>query len=645
MSPKPFEIKKPSRVFSLLLVLSIVCLYASASAYVARADDAATSTTSPDSSADYVPAPTATDAATSTVSSTSTPGGDAPATFTSAPIIRTVSITSFSLPAPIPTGGLDTSIFNKILLHLTLDEGTGTIANDTSGNGLNGTLSGGTTWVPGEVGTSSVSFDGTGDIDVPASPILEPTYVAVSAWVKGGSQGDYKYIAGNGANVCLGSAEYALYTGPNGGLLFYVTGPGGVYGMSPDAGTGVWDNNWHQVVGVYYNSTVSLFVDGIQIGATTTAPSTIDYASYSNNDFHVGAYGESSCGFTFNGSIDDVIVYGTGASGPGTTTPATSTPPTLTLLGSDPLFVAQGDVFADPGATATDATGTDITSSIIVTNGTTASSTGVATDTSLIDTGVLGTTTLTYSVTDMLGLSASTTREVVIIAGSTTGTSTPTTTPTVTPPSTPPGGGGGGSFYGGFSSYASGGSGAALLGTTTAAAPASCPLLTEYLRYGADNDPTEMVKLQSFLKDSQGLDVNVNGAFDESTLAAVNAFQAKYLSDTMGPWGATRTSGYVYITTEKKINEIACDTSLTLTLAEQAIIDAYKASLTSSSASGNGGTNGATGQENGTTTPAASTTSPLIGQNVPNNESQIGAAAVAGTSFFSNLWNLIKGLF
>ena len=56
----------------------------------------------------------------------------------------------------------------------TLDEGSGTHVTDGSGNGNNGVLSGGVSWVPGISG-SALSFDGsTGEVKVADNTVLEP---------------------------------------------------------------------------------------------------------------------------------------------------------------------------------------------------------------------------------------------------------------------------------------------------------------------------------------------------------------------------------------------------------------------------------------------------------------------------------------
>ncbi len=77
-----------------------------------------------------------------------------------------------------------------------------------------------------------------------------------------------------------------------------------------------------------------------------------------------------------------------------------NSPPSITLLGDATTTVESGSVFADPGATAHDDTDGDLTSAIHV-NGS-------------VDAAVMGTTTLTYSVTNSHGLTATTTRVVVV---------------------------------------------------------------------------------------------------------------------------------------------------------------------------------------------------------------------------------------
>jgi hypothetical protein len=86
-----------------------------------------------------------------------------------------------------------------------------------------------------------------------------------------------------------------------------------------------------------------------------------------------------------------------------------------------------------------------------------------------------------------------------------------------------------------------------------------CPIVTTYMRIGQANDPLEVAKLQAFLKVFEHFDyVTVNGTFDQATHQAVMEFQTRYASEILAPWGTNTPTGYVYITTQRMINKIAC---------------------------------------------------------------------------------------
>ncbi|MDB5238734.1 MAG: hypothetical protein JWO00_69 [Candidatus Parcubacteria bacterium] len=315
----------------------------------------------------------------------------------------------------------------------------------------------------------------------------------------------------------------------------------------------------------------------------------------------------------------------------GTTTPpvtATNTPPVITITGNNPATVTVGTDYTDAGATAVDAEDGDLTSHIV------ASST--------VSTTTVGTYAVTYTVTDSGGLTATSTRTVNVVAS--------TTDTTSSGGGTGPGGsgivgGGGGTPAGGPNIGIGGGYSTPYLGSfgggSSGNTALSCILLNDFLRYGRANNPTEVVKLQAFLKRTYGYDVDVNGTFDLKTLAGVHAFQTKFLGDVMGPWGANHSSGYVYITTKKKINQIACDTAFIINPSEQAIIDAYKAAV---AGSGQNGLNGVT-PNNSTTSPDIgknSTSSSVASNNFFNNPN---TASVGNASILARFWAFLKSLF
>ncbi len=86
-----------------------------------------------------------------------------------------------------------------------------------------------------------------------------------------------------------------------------------------------------------------------------------------------------------------------------------------------------------------------------------------------------------------------------------------------------------------------------------------CPYITDYLKFGKENSLEQVIRLQLFLKYKEGVDVPISGTFDKATEQGVRVFQEKYRSDILDPWGPdTPSSGYVYILTQWKINQLIC---------------------------------------------------------------------------------------
>lgn len=106
--------------------------------------------------------------------------------------------------------------------------------------------------------------------------------------------------------------------------------------------------------------------------------------------------------------------------------------------------------------------------------------------------------------------------------------------------------------------------------TTTPATtdePTSCSALITKVPMSqgrATNDPEEVKKLQNFLNGELGTTLEVSGTFDAATTLAVNAFQLKYTTDILTPWGLTQPTGIVGILSQWKINMLHCP-SLNLT--------------------------------------------------------------------------------
>ncbi len=188
--------------------------------------------------------------------------------------------------------------------------------------------------------------------------------------------------------------------------------------------------------------------------------------------------------------------------------------------------------------------------------------------------------------------------------------------------------------------------------TAISVSTTSCPLITSFMkRDNKGNKKDQVTRLQNFLNDREGAKLTVSGSFDQATEDAVKAFQKKYISTVMAPWGATRGSGIVHITTTKKINEIACDIPLSLNNSELSEIVRYKANLSSPVA---------TVQSVAPATPSVSvgpavvpTVTPKSSVSVVDNTSTSSeievtapaAASVANTSVAGRFWSFVKGLF
>jgi hypothetical protein len=200
-----------------------------------------------------------------------------------------------------------------------LDEGSGQVARDFSFSGNRGVLGSTSSadvhdpsWIslPSPfLRRAALRFAGAQRVQVANAPSLEPDGVTVVARVRGTSGGAYRYVASKGALSCE-TASYGLYTGPTGGLRFYVS-DGTSYTLSADAGTGVWDGKWHVVAGAFDGDEVRLWVDGAQVGTAVAAPLDIGYGLPDSQDFFLGEYA-GPCGspLGFVGDIDAAALIG-----------------------------------------------------------------------------------------------------------------------------------------------------------------------------------------------------------------------------------------------------------------------------------------------------------------------------------------------
>lgn len=94
--------------------------------------------------------------------------------------------------------------------------------------------------------------------------------------------------------------------------------------------------------------------------------------------------------------------------------------------------------------------------------------------------------------------------------------------------------------------------------------PVSIPVITcsdalyptAPIRLGANNDPAQVKLLQRYLNEYEHSNLGVDGVYDKEDENAVIAWQEKYASQILTPWGLTHGTGYVFTTSLKKLKEL-----------------------------------------------------------------------------------------
>jgi Concanavalin A-like lectin/glucanases superfamily/Bacterial Ig domain/Purple acid Phosphatase, N-terminal domain len=205
---------------------------------------------------------------------------------------------TFTTTAPVTTG---------LVAHWALDDGSGTTATDSSGNGNTGSLVNGPVWSTGVL-AQALTFNGAGSyVNVPHTAALNAYPLTIAAWIKTGATTAVsaivnKFVAGT-------SNGYQLFV-DNGRLCAWYLRDAANYvydGTSCTlAAAGFVDNRWHHVSFVVDAAGGRLFIDGVQRTAlgwagTAGAPST-------TQPVHLGDYA-GAAGAVFSGLLDDVRIY------------------------------------------------------------------------------------------------------------------------------------------------------------------------------------------------------------------------------------------------------------------------------------------------------------------------------------------------
>ncbi|HEC02678.1 MAG TPA: LamG domain-containing protein [Phycisphaerales bacterium] len=183
-----------------------------------------------------------------------------------------------------------------LLVHWRLDEGSGTIAADSSGNGYDGTFNGDPQWVAGHDSAGALHFDGVDDYVSHSLP-GDQTYAAftIAVWAK----------ADDVAQDDLAGVFTSHFPGGATGAGFQIDLSAGsmVYQIRPNSGGGVFGDattDWVHLAVVGEGTSVQLYYQGAPVATATLASDLF-------NAFAVGVNRNSSRWFA--GTIDDLRVY------------------------------------------------------------------------------------------------------------------------------------------------------------------------------------------------------------------------------------------------------------------------------------------------------------------------------------------------
>jgi nitroreductase len=194
---------------------------------------------------------------------------------------------------------LCSSAYADIVGYWNLDEGSGIIAQDSSGNGNTATLVNGPTWTGGVL-NSALSFDGIDDyVTIPHSASLNTTTsITISACAYFNTTTGWKAI------VTKDSPDLSYWLGQSDGQpCLIVSADGSSYTVGWGTSGTITAGSWYHIVVVYNGSQIILYVNGAPSGTT---PYTGDIYS-STSDVVIG--NSIRWSNLFNGVIDDVRIY------------------------------------------------------------------------------------------------------------------------------------------------------------------------------------------------------------------------------------------------------------------------------------------------------------------------------------------------
>ena len=195
------------------------------------------------------------------------------------------------------------ALSDSCITSYNLNEGSGTTANDATGNENTGTIDG-ATFIAGKIGSHALRFDGVDDYLYTTTAYVNPQSYSLSLWFKTTNASGKKLIGFESNRTGTSSAyDRHIYMGTDGKIKYgWWTGAQTTISSTDTLN----DGNWHHVVATLQDGVGELFIDNVSQG--TANGNAYNYSGYWRIGGGTNAWTSGASG-SFDGDIDDVNIF------------------------------------------------------------------------------------------------------------------------------------------------------------------------------------------------------------------------------------------------------------------------------------------------------------------------------------------------
>jgi hypothetical protein len=207
------------------------------------------------------------------------------------------------------SGGNATLRENRTNVHLRyhLNETSGILVTDSSGNNRTGAANGVIAWVAGKL-NNCLRFDGTSTF-INADGVANFEYTqpfSIEFWFRSTAAGSVQYIIGKQATSTTAGFRFSVASS---NLQFWI-GATGTNRIQKTGPAGTCDGLWHHVVGTYDGSAningMLIYMDNV-LQVTTNAGTNITASILNTANLYIGMTNNEAQ--EFNGDLDEITVY------------------------------------------------------------------------------------------------------------------------------------------------------------------------------------------------------------------------------------------------------------------------------------------------------------------------------------------------